>query len=103
VFRSAIMGSLIMARPAPGEQATNASRWLRLPFAVRAFTVGSRIAPSAGRSSKPCLADPLASFTHGAFLKSPFLYQGGMQKFESGTKGHPRVTIGVRRWRARHS
>jgi len=24
-----------MARPAPGEQATNASRWLRLPFAAK--------------------------------------------------------------------
>jgi hypothetical protein len=34
---------------------------------------GPRIVLSAGNSTKPCSADPLTGFAHGASLKIPFL------------------------------
>ncbi|PZR92326.1 MAG: hypothetical protein DLM68_02360 [Hyphomicrobiales bacterium] len=75
-----------MARPAPGQQATNANRWLRrrsrfepsLLVADRALRrpyLRNRLGSDCS-ATKPCLADRVASFAHGPFLKIPFFSMG---------------------------
>ena len=80
-------GSFAMERPAPGR--TGDERESLVAASVRGSNVrrGSRIAPGVGHSTKLCLAERLASFTHGDFLKSP-LFQWEVRKFESRTKYH---------------
>jgi len=75
-FHSAIMGRLAMGRPVPGR--TGDERESLVAAGVRGSSVhcGPRIVPSAGQSTKPSLAEPLASFAHGAFLKFLFFSVG---------------------------
>ena len=68
-----------MARPARGR--TGDEREPLVAAGGRGSSVhrGPRIVPSAGHATKPCSADPLAGFAHGAFVKSPFLFSGNSE------------------------
>jgi hypothetical protein len=65
-------GSFAVERPAPGR--TGDERESLVAASVRGSNVrrGSRIAPGVGHSTKLCLAERLASFTHGDFRKLRF-------------------------------
>ena len=58
-----------MGRPVPGR--TGDERESLVAAGVRGSSVhcGPRIVPSAGQSTKPSLAEPLASFAHRAFIE----------------------------------
>jgi hypothetical protein len=64
-----IMGGFAMARPAPGRTSDERESLV----AAGVPLVADR---AVRRPCNPCLAEPLASFTRGAFLKSPFLFRG---------------------------
>jgi hypothetical protein len=65
-----------MARPAPGRTGDERESSVAAGFRCTNVHRGPQIVLSAGHSTKPCLADPLVGFAHGAFRKSPFLFSG---------------------------